>query len=107
MDQPNTQASKESFRACCYKHNSYHKHNSLPLGPIQPSSPSTKELHDLLLTLYYLFLRKGPKINEKRALGWPVLKTCCWLNKTNNVKMMKTKKRKKNRIVEIKRSRNS
>ena len=21
------------------------KHNSLPLGPIQPSSPSTKELH--------------------------------------------------------------
>ena len=24
-----------------------HKHNSLPLGPIQISSPSTKELHDL------------------------------------------------------------
>ena len=24
---------------------SYHKHNNLPLGPIQPSSPSTKELH--------------------------------------------------------------
>ena len=24
-----------------------HKHNSLPLGPIQPSSPSTKELHEL------------------------------------------------------------
>ena len=24
-----------------------HKHNSLPLGPIQPSSPSTKELHGL------------------------------------------------------------
>ena len=22
-----------------------HKHNRLPLGPIQPSSPSTKELH--------------------------------------------------------------
>ena len=26
---------------------SSHKHNSLLLGPIQPSSPSTKELHDL------------------------------------------------------------
>ena len=24
-----------------------HKHNSLPLGSLQPSSPSTKELHDL------------------------------------------------------------
>ena len=24
-----------------------HKHNILPLGPIQPSFPSTKELHDL------------------------------------------------------------
>ena len=22
------------------------KHNSLPLGPIKPSSPSTKEIHD-------------------------------------------------------------
>ena len=22
-------------------------HNTLPLGPVQPSSPSTKELHDL------------------------------------------------------------
>ena len=28
-----------------------HKHISLPLGPIQPSSPSTKELHDLPCTV--------------------------------------------------------
>ena len=27
-----------------------HKHNSLPLGPIQPSSPYTKELHALATT---------------------------------------------------------
>ena len=25
----------------------FHKHNTLPHGPIQPSSPSTKELHEL------------------------------------------------------------
>ena len=33
----------------CVKHNLFwvcHKHNSLPLGPIQPSSPSTKEFRD-------------------------------------------------------------
>ena len=31
---------------CCIIFGGCHKHNSLPLGPIQPSSPSTKELHD-------------------------------------------------------------
>ena len=29
-----------------------HKHNSLPLGPIQPSSPSSKELHYLHSSLF-------------------------------------------------------
>ena len=30
---------------CCNFFLVCHRHNSLPLGPIQPSSPSTKELH--------------------------------------------------------------
>ena len=39
---------------CCYACTAYffeycHKHNSLPLGPTLPSSPSTKKLHDLAL----------------------------------------------------------
>ena len=32
----------------CIKFLVWHKCNSLPLGPIQPSSPSTKELHGLV-----------------------------------------------------------
>ena len=31
------------------------KHNSLPLGPIQPSSPSTKELHGAARSKVFLF----------------------------------------------------
>ena len=38
----------ECFHSCTgYLFGVSHKHNSLPLGPIQPSSPSTKELHGL------------------------------------------------------------
>ena len=45
LDQSNSQSCMESFHASAAYFSSCHKHNSLPLGPIQPSSPSTKELH--------------------------------------------------------------
>ena len=47
LDWPNSQ----TWTEWCYTYASYffifHEHNSLPLGPIQPSSYSTYELHDL------------------------------------------------------------
>ena len=46
LDRPNSQTRMEWYRVCvAYFVWIRHKHNSLPLGPIQPSSPSTKELH--------------------------------------------------------------
>ena len=38
---------------CCNIFLVCNKHSSLPLGPIQPSSPSTKELHARTLNLRY------------------------------------------------------
>ena len=47
-DWPKSQTGREQCYACAaYFLWVCHKHNSLPPGPIQPSSPSTKELHVL------------------------------------------------------------
>ena len=46
QDWPNSQACMEWYHlSTAYFVSICHKHNSLPLGPIQPSSHSTKELH--------------------------------------------------------------
>ena len=46
LERPNSQTCLEQCRAwATYIFGVSHKHNSLPLGPIHPSSPATKELH--------------------------------------------------------------
>ena len=48
-DRPNSQTCMELSHALFFGVG--HKHNSLPPGPIQPSSTSTKELHDTTIGL--------------------------------------------------------
>ena len=46
------QTDKQEWNVAKYVHHIFcirHKHHSLPLGPIQPSSHYTKELHELPL----------------------------------------------------------
>ena len=54
MDQPKSQTTMaccHAWAAACFFLGGGHNHNSLPLGPIQPSSHSTEELLDLAYDL--------------------------------------------------------
>ena len=52
LDRPNSQTCMEWYDvSAAYFVWICHKHNCFPLGPIEPSSPSTRELH-----VYTLFL---------------------------------------------------
>ena len=69
LDQPNSQTCMELYHVwIAYYVWIFNKHNSLPLGPMQLSSPSTKDLHD-----HYVLSLDNPGVAGARKRPRPDL----------------------------------